>query len=390
MSVTAVEEALALGMSDQQARLRVVIFTNAWMMGGMERQILDLARGLTKRGHCLTVLCFATPALDPFRQELAGYGVDVVRLEGGTSALGRLRRFWQVLGVLRSHRGAVLHLIESWPVGDGLVILAAKLAGVRAIVSTETEYVAPLSMLRRLSVRIRDRFLERVVAVSRLNADSLAPPRDAAKITVITNGVDEERFDPARVDGSRVRALAGADEKSTVVGTMGRLRDPRKGLAYFVEMARRLRAERPQYRFVIAGEADSGDLGDATEYVTLLGRVPDAAAFYAGLDVFVLPSLSEGGPITVLEAMAVGCPVVSTRVGMVPDVITDGVTGRIVPPADAEALARAVSNLTRDLTEARRIGQSGRSRVLSEFTLDAIVERYVGLYRDLPTPALLS
>jgi glycosyltransferase involved in cell wall biosynthesis len=383
VSVTAVEDVAVGSAADQRAGLRVVFFTNAWMMGGMERQILDLARGLTQRGHRLTVLCFATPALDPFRDELRGYGVEVVELGGGPSPLGRLRRFWQVLTLLRRQSGAVLHLIESWPVGDGLVILAAKLAGIRAIVSTETEYTGAASSLKRLSVRLRDRMLDRVVCVSRLNADAVASERDGHKITVITNGFDETRFDPAQAYGGRVRALAGAGEKSLVVGTMGRVSDPRKGLTYFLEMARLLLAERRDYRFVVAGEGDPGDLGDAKEFVTFLGRYPDSAEFYAGLDIFVLPSLSEGGPITVLEAMAMARPVVSTRVGMVPDVLTDGVTGLILPPGDADALAGAISKLATDLSEAQSMGRRARERVLSEFTLDAIVERYVDLYGEL-------
>jgi glycosyltransferase involved in cell wall biosynthesis len=383
VSVTAVEDVTAASVPDQRTGLRVVLFTNAWTMGGMERQILDLARGLTKRGHRLTVLCFATPALDPFRAELRGYGVEVVELGGGPSPLGRLRRFWQVLTVLRSQRGAVLHMIESWPVGDGLVILAAKLAGVRAIVSTETEYTRAASWLKRLSVRLRDRLLDRIVCVSRLNAGVIASERDGTKITVITNSFDEARFDPVQTDGGRLRALAGAGERSIVVGTMGRLSDPRKGLSYFLEMARLLRAQRPEYRFVVAGDGEPGDLGDANEFVTCLGRYPDPAEFYAGLDIFVLPSLSEGGPITVLEAMAMERPVVSTRVGMVPDVVTDGVTGLVVSPGDADALAGAVSKLAAGLDEAQRMGRRGRERVLSEFTLDAIVERYVDLYGEL-------
>jgi glycosyltransferase involved in cell wall biosynthesis len=382
VNATAVEDAPATATTGR-ASLRIVVFTNAWMMGGMERQILDLARGLTVRGHQLAVLCFATPALDPFREELAGYGAEVIELEGGPSVAGRLRRFWQVLSVLRRRRGAVLHLIESWPVGDGLVIAAAKLAGVRAIVSTETEYVVPSSNLKRLGVRLRDRFLSRIIAVSRLNMEALAPRRDAGKITVITNAIDERRFDPARADRSRVRALVGAGEGDIVVGTMGRLSDPRKGLDHFVEMARQLQAGRSEYRFVIAGDYDDDALSDAAGPVTSLGRLPDAANFYAGLDLFVLPSLSEGGPITVLEAMAMGCPVVSTKVGMVPDVITDGSTGAIVPPGDAAALAGAVAMLTNDLTELRATGRRARERVLSEFTIDAIVDRYVALYRGL-------
>src|SRR3712207_5693871 len=115
----------------------VVIFTNAWMMGGMEQNLLDLGRALVQRRHRVGVMCFAAPAIEPLRRSLREAGVDVYPLVEDAGVRGRWRRLWQVVRILRRYPQGVLHLDEGWPAGDGLVIVAALLARVRGIVRTE-------------------------------------------------------------------------------------------------------------------------------------------------------------------------------------------------------------------------------------------------------------
>ena len=123
----------------------------------------------------------------------------------------------------------------------------------------------------------------------------------------------------------------------------------------------------------------AADLGVA-ERVTFLGEVRDIPALLGRARMFVQPSLSEGIPLTVLEAMARGLPVVATRVGGLPEVVVDGETGLLVPAADPPALAQAVLSLWRDPDAAGRMGEAGRKRVERVFDVRRMVADYEALY----------
>jgi glycosyltransferase involved in cell wall biosynthesis len=113
------------------------------------------------------------------------------------------------------------------------------------------------------------------------------------------------------------------------------------------------------------------------------GYQEDVAPFFAAFDAFVLPSGNEGTPVTAIEALASGCPVVATRVGGVPDVVSDGVDGLLVEPGDREALADALARLAADPELRRRMGEAGRERVLPRYAVERLIEDVDGLYRRL-------
>jgi len=341
-----------------------------------------------QRSHRVAVLCYDAEATAPRRDALRASGVEVHPLMGGPTLFGRVRRLRHLLSIFRRYRGSIVHLIEGWPARDALAILAARLMGAGPIVRTEGEPPAqPVSAKQRLLCRLKDRFLARIVCLSEANRREHVAlvGRDPAKTSLIPLGIHLDQFERASVDRERVRALVGASNGSVVVGTIGRLHEGRKGAQYFVDMARAVWAQSPGERFVMVGDGPGRARleASASGSVVFLGRYPNAAECYAAMDVFVIPSLVEGGPYTLLEAMAIGCPVVSTSVGMVPEVIEDGVTGRVVPPGDATALAEAVRSMTADLPRAREMAARGRDAVRARYSVDAMVERYVALYREV-------
>jgi glycosyltransferase involved in cell wall biosynthesis len=117
--------------------------------------------------------------------------------------------------------------------------------------------------------------------------------------------------------------------------------------------------------------------------VLFLGRRDDIPALLAQCDVCVLPSLSEGLPLAVLEAMAAGKPVVACAVGGVPELVADGQTGLLVPPADPQALAAAIRGLLSDPVLARQLAAAGQARVLQDFSIGAMVARITAIYEEL-------
>lgn len=206
------------------------------------------------------------------------------------------------------------------------------------------------------------------------------------EISTIYNGVD---IDPYRLtSGARhaVRQELGINDYQPVIGTVGNLY-PVKGHSYLLEAAARVTETFPDAMFVIAGRGEllkqlhktAGELALKTN-VRFLGFREDIPALLQAMDIFVLPSLSEGLPISMLEAMAAGKPVVATDVGGNPEVVIDGQTGLLAPAAHADALADKILLLLRNPDLMYRLGKAGANRVEREFAVDGMVAKYQELY----------
>ena len=181
----------------------------------------------------------------------------------------------------------------------------------------------------------------------------------------------------------------GGERSVPVVGTVANMR-PEKGLTYFVGAAALVREKFPDSRFVVWGD---GILKDSLEQeiltsglsnvVELRGRTSRPEDALRGLDIFVLPSLSEASSNSVLEAMATGLPVVATRVGGNPMLIEDGVTGFLVEPGNARALSDRILQLIGNRAQASSMGKAGRKVIEKEFSLSRMIARYSDFYSEL-------
>jgi glycosyltransferase involved in cell wall biosynthesis len=208
---------------------------------------------------------------------------------------------------------------------------------------------------------------------------------DAQKIRLIPNGIP----DPVPADGAAVRRELGIDADAPVIGIVCELR-AQKALEVLFDAAARLRSELPALRVLVAGdgpdrehlEAEVERLGlEGT--VLLLGIRRDVPALLDTLDVATLSSDYEGSPLSVMEYMAAGKPIVSTRVGGVPELVEDGREALLVEPRDPAALAEAIGRLLRSPAEAKRLGEAARDRQQREYSLDAMVRRVESLYEEL-------
>jgi glycosyltransferase involved in cell wall biosynthesis len=212
------------------------------------------------------------------------------------------------------------------------------------------------------------------------------------RILVIHNGVDVRSFSLPR---GAFRRSEGIPAECTVITTVGRL-DTQKGLPYLLEAAELVTRGHPEVRFLVVGEGPRrGDLVrhrdrlGLTERVWFLGFRTDVPQILADSDVFVLPSLWEGLPIALLEAMAAGLPVVATDVPGVTEVVTDGETGLVVPGKDVGALAGALSRLLDDPDLRLGLARAGRRKVEEEFGWEKVVATTMSLYERLLREAAL-
>jgi len=245
----------------------------------------------------------------------------------------------------------------------------------------------------RLVNRVATRVLaDRVIAVSdRVRKELEDSGIQPSMITVIPNGID---LSPYRQKAKRTSKAKAADadaqgKRSFLIGTVARL-SPEKGIDTLLDAAKIVVTSYPSARFVIAGTGPlERELAQKVRdlrlenCVRMAGFVDNVPGLFSGLDLYVLPSDTEGIPLALLEAMAAGLPVVATRVGGVPEVVVDGVTGFLVPPRQPKALAQAIVRLLVDPDLAKSMGASGRERAESMFDARVTAERTVQVYRDV-------
>ena len=352
-------------------------------MGGAEHVVVNLARGLDRTRFTPMVCCLNWKGR--LAEELEREGIRVVALE--KSSRWDLRVVGKLVGLLRRERIHILHT-HLWSASFWGRI-AARLARVPVVVITEHNVDTWRNRFHLLADQWLSRRTDRLIFVSQVVQEfyrqQLVLPLE--KCQVVYNGIDLEA---CRVNGhaAEVRASWGIPAGARVVGTIGRLAE-RKGHRFFIEAMRTVAATSPNVVGVIVGEgrirdelAAAIEAAGLRETVRLVGYCPEIAQALSALDLFVLPSLMEGFPLAILEAMAAGKPVVATDVGGTVETMEPGRTGLLVPPANSQALAEAILSLLNDPARAVRMGQAGRARAEERFSLPAMIRETQTLYLD--------
>src|SRR5213595_2932025 len=319
--------------------------------GGQELRIVAESRWLREHGWGALIAC--QPGSRLFAEARAGAAdAAAVRMRGAVDlgALWALRRLMRARGVDLVHTHSST---DSW-----LGALAAKSLGL------------PVVRSRHVSIAIRSALVY----------------RPGERIVAIPAGVYTARFHAA-VSGKTVRDELRVGAGEPLIGLVANIRGS-KGHNVFLEAAREILRQAPLARFLIVGDGVGydevrrrvSDLGLA-EHATMTGFRRDIPEVMAALDVLVLPSIrSEATSQVIPQALAVGTPVVATTVGGSPELVRDGETGRLVPPADAAALADAILDLLRDPARARTLAQRGQALVLAEHSIDATMARTLAVY----------
>jgi glycosyltransferase involved in cell wall biosynthesis len=276
---------------------------------------------------------------------------------------------------------------------------AARLAGV-SVIACQRHMRLSDRRVHEWGTRITHRLASRVLVNSEAIRDHLLAGGRVApeKIVVIRNGLSDIAERAALDSDGRAKQRAELlrelklDADAKLIGLVARL-EPVKGHRYFIEAASRIAAAEPKAHFLLVGDgalrreieehAARLGVGDRTH---LLGARSDAALIAAGFDVAVLASLHEGLPNAVMEAMAAGAPVVATAVGGTTELVIDGATGFLAPPADAGGLAQRILDALRDPASSARMAEQGRRRVLSQFSMRRMIESVERLYEEISMP----
>ncbi len=298
-----------------------------------------------------------------------------------------LRFILQLCWVIYRRRVDLLH-VNSYVPGN-YARLAAALMQVPIIIDHWHGFTR-FSRKRRFICRVLGRFTDLSLAVSRGVRDYLVAQGglNPAKVRVVANGVDIAAIAAAR-PGAAVRRELGLPEGVPVIGLVGRLDHWGKGHQELFAAMASLMARHPVCALIVGGgrridevRALAAGLGLA-DAVHFLGERHDVPDLLNAMDIFVLPSYSEGLSLALLEAMAAGLPVVATAVGGTPEVVTDGDNGLLIPPRDAGALAGALERLLTDPALARHLGANARAQVREHFSLDRLGWEINAMYGEL-------
>jgi glycosyltransferase involved in cell wall biosynthesis len=363
--------------------IRLLLVVDSLEVGGAERQVVDLAVALRRKGYRVTVAC-----------SVAG-GLSGALEEAGVPVRPFLRRLvkrrlslvyaWRLRRLLRKERFDLVHAhIYASVVAAAIATLGS---GVPLVITEHTEATwqdwrarwvsrwvyRRVACIIAVSTPIRRRLIER---------DNVHPDL----ITIIPNAVASASEPPADAP------LPAELRERPLVGVVARLQ-PEKGVTNFLKAAARIAPQFPEAHFVVAGDgplrqqlADLAEDLDLGSRVHFLGFQSDASALMRFLDVLVVPSLSEGSPLVTLEAMAAGVPVVASAVGGIPDQIRHDKEGLLVPPDDTDALGDALLALLRDPDHARRLGEAGRRRASSQFNHATMLRQIEDVYHAVLGP----
>lgn len=373
----------------------VLLLITSSGFGGAETVMAEIALARHARG-LPTSVCSLRPS-GAVAHHLAERGLPVFSLRMSPAlrpaellpARARLARFVRDRGVsvVHAHLSRACLLASLLKLGRGArPVVLSTLHTTAAGVAVGPRRERAMWWALWLSVPWTDRF----VAVSDEVAQTLRQKAwvPTSKLVTIVNGVDAERFSPREENGGG----AGQPGRPLVVGSMGRWSQA-KGHDFLVRaLARLAEAGHPIRCLLVGGGEEEAALRVLTARLGLNGQVcfqgfssrPEEVL--REMDLFVLPSLEEGLPMVLLEAMATALPVVATDVGSVSRLVEDGTTGLLVPPRDPEALGEALVRLVSDAAARRRLGAAARRRVVEHFSVERMLAAYESLFTDPREP----
>jgi L-malate glycosyltransferase len=353
---------------------------------GGQNQVLLTVNGLRSIGERAALVAHPDGEL----RRRAAEGLDLIPIAPRTEM--DLSAAWRLSRVVRKLNPDIIHAHDA----HGVAMAALALSMGAASAKRTGGRVPALVAARRVDFHLRGNSLSRW---KQRQVDCFIAASEAIRQMLIHDGVPAERTTTVHegIDVEHVLAAPAVNvheafwlpHHAPIVGNVAAL-VPHKGQRYLIDAAHLVVREIPDARFIILGE---GELRDALErqvrehhlekHVLLPGFRTDVLGCIKSFDVFAMSSVTEGLGTSLLDAMACSRPIVATRTGGIPEVVEDGVTGRLVPPRDAARLAQAIVRLLRDEPLRRQMGDAGFARVNERFTVDRMVAETSAAYAEI-------
>lgn len=366
--------------------IAIVCFSRS--LGGLELTSFRLAKSFSQRNISVSLIGLPeTPLAErAAREQIPFIAVPVKNKYGSFSALRSLVK------EIRNHKIDLLLLMQS---KDIFLAAFAKI------------FSRPLALVyyQQMDTRFMKRDFFHTWAYSKLShwftlttmmkQNVLDSTRvNAEKISVLPLGIDLERFNPALFKKNESRKYFGIPQNKIIIGLLGRL-DKGKGQQILLEAVPSIIKKFPETFFIIAGEETAGESGfkkylleraqslKIEQHLQFLPFTEEVPRFLSALDIFVMPSFAETFGLVLIEAMAMGLPVVSTKAGGVPDIVEEGRTGLLVPPGDAGQLSSAILKIVSDKKFAGQLGTEARTKALRRYNFNDCVDALLALMQKL-------
>lgn len=367
----------------ERGPLRVMFVITSMPVGGAETLLVNLVRAMDRSRYMPQVCCLKERG--PLGEEIADEVTMHSQLISGKFDVSVIPRLWRIFK--RERTDAVITV----GAGDKMFWgrLAAKQAGVPVIISSlhSTGWPDEIGRLNRWLTPITDAFVAVAQNQRQFLIDHERLPGE--RVHVIKNGIDVDRFQFDVIARQNIRLEFGIPEHAPVCGIIAALR-PEKNHLLFLRAARQLVAAKPDSHFLVVGDGpERAKLTAVINQTPLESRVHFAGAradipeMLSAMDIFSLTSHNEASPVSILEAMATGLPVVATDVGSVSESVIDGATGYLVERGDAEQFARYWRQLLNDSDRADALGREARAQVLKHGSLLSMVEGYGELIEQI-------
>lgn len=360
------------------------------LWAGAEVQLKVLLSKLAQKAEFnLSVILFNEGRLG---KEIEGLGIPVTAFP--ETEWGSAKIF---IELVRKFKESNVQLVHTHKYKDTILAApAAKLCGIRHVVRTVHGLREPFEGLQAFKMSLYEAIertvhrycVDSIIAVSSQIESKFKAEGEVSRVTCVRNGIDLEGKS-VQTDRWRTRKDLGVDAGTCLIGTVGRI-TPVKGIPYLLEAARILLRQGANVKVLVVGDGSirqdlmtqTRDLG-VSENVVFLGHREDTDELLQALDIFVLPSLSEGIPMALLEAMAASRAVVASRVGGIPEIVEDGFEGFLVEPMDVNSLAEKCRRLIESPDVARKMGEQARKRVERDFSATAMADRVALVYKEL-------
>ena len=347
---------------------------------GGQNQVLVTVLGLRALGHRTVLVAHPTGELRRRAQE----GLDLIPL--APRAEMDLAAAWRLSRVIKQLKPDIVHAHD--PHGVAMASIALSMSTLpkppRLVASRRVDFHMRRSALSRWKYRQVDCFICASEAIRQIVLSDGIPGH---RTVTVHEGIDLDRI--AAAPRSELHHELWLPHDAPLVGNVAAL-VPHKGQRHLVDAAGLVLPKQPDARFIIAGE---GELRPALEHqirqhhlekhVILAGFRPDILSLHKAFDIFVMSSVTEGLGTSILDAMACGKPVVGTTAGGIPEVVSDGETGLLVPPRDPEAMAAAITRLLSDRSLRERMGAAGLARVRELFSAETMVKNTLDVYQRL-------
>lgn len=368
---------------------KILFYTDTPLYGGAEKQLLLLAKNLTQQDFDPVIVCRYSEALEKWYEEINKSGLKIIITH--TKSKNSLSNFWQLLKIIKTEKPALIHA-QIWnPVASKFAFLAAKFKKIPLIITEHDPF--PLSGPRKLYKKWSLKIPRKILTVSKANQELINDlyPAHSSKTATVYNGI--EKPTKAASEQRRIqikKQIFHAGEATTIIFSAGTLHE-RKGYKHLIAAFKKIVNQFDNLKLVIAGEGPERPALekliknlDLEKRVVLLGQRNDIAELMQASDLFVLPSLKEAFGLVILEAMQNGLPIIASRVGGIPEIITSEKVGLLTEAADKNSLVKALQKLLANPSIRQQLKTSGLQH-WQNFSAHQMALETEKIYREILT-----